>query len=210
MSLLRSGVPAVYAITDPSRGTHSVLAAALCAAGARWIQIREKEMADRALFEEVERALAAVAGRAAIFVNDRADIAIASGAGGVHVGDDDLPPRLIRRASGGRPLLVGYSTHSVDDAVAAARDEAVDYVAVGPIFRSPTKDVREPRGLELIRSVRAVTDKPIVAIGGIGTENIGEVIRAGADCAAVISALYGPGNLGDNVKALIDEAESAR
>ena len=139
MTLRRSDVPAVYAITDPARGTHSFLAAELCAAGVRWIQIREKEMADRALFEEVQRALAAVHGNATIFVNDRADVAIASGAGGVHVGDEDMPPRLIRLAAGGRPLLVRYSTHSVEDAAAAAREEAIDYIAVGPIFRSPTR-----------------------------------------------------------------------
>jgi thiamine-phosphate pyrophosphorylase len=210
VTLPRSEVPALYAITDASRGTHASLAAALSSAGVRWIQIREKEMADRALYEEIRRAMGLVAKDVTVFVNDRADLAIAGGAHGVHLGDEDLSPALARKAAAGRPLRIGYSTHSVEEAEAAAADPAVDYIAVGPIFRSSTKDVREPRGLELIRAVRALTDKPLVAIGGIARDNIARVILAGADSAAVISALYAPGAMQENVAALIEEAESAR
>lgn len=208
--ILHLRVPPIYAITDPSRGAHQDLVLALVAAGVQWIQIREKEMPDAVLLMELTSIVRAVPSGVTLLVNDRADLAIASGAHGVHLGDDDLPPRLARRAAGNRHLLIGFSTHDPGEARDAAADPAVDYIAVGPVYRSPTKDVREPRGLELVREVRGMTDKPLVAIGGIDRTNIAEVLRAGADSAAVISALYSGASIAENVRALIEEAGSAR
>jgi thiamine-phosphate pyrophosphorylase len=210
VSLARSDVPPLYAITDPSRGSHRQLVAALSAAGAKWVQVREKTTADAELLFELEEILRAAPPELVLFVNDRADLALAAGAHGVHVGDEDLPPRMARDAAAGRPLLIGYSTHSLEEVREAEANPAVDYIAVGPIFTSPTKNVREALGLEFVRRARDLTSRPLVAIGGINRSNIGDVLRAGADSTAVISALYGGGRIDENVRGLLMEASRAR
>lgn len=133
-----------------------------------------------------------------VIVNDRADIAALSRADGVHVGQGDLDPADARRIVGGY-AVVGLSTHSLEQARAAAR-APVDYIAVGPIFSSSTKDAGcAPVGTALVSEVRAMLDKegiekPIVAIGGITLERAAEVIRAGAASVAVISDLLSTRN----------------
>ena len=132
-----------------------------------------------------------------MIVNDRADIAKLAGANGVHVGQDDLDPAFARRLLGG-DAIIGVSTHSLDQVRAAAK-MAVDYVAVGPIFGTSTKDTGyRAVGMTVVREAAAILreggSKPVVAIGGITLERAPEVIRAGAASVAVISDLLSTGD----------------
>jgi thiamine-phosphate diphosphorylase len=124
-----------------------------------------------------------------LIVNDRLDIALAVDADGVHLGQADLPASVARNIMGSGRIL-GVSAETVAEAVAAEKDGA-DYLGVGPVFdaRGTKPDAGEPRGLELIASVRRRCRLPIVAIGGIDADNARKVLEAGADAAAVISAI---------------------
>lgn len=208
MRLSRTDVPPLYAITDYSRTDPSRdLVSELITAGVKWIQVRMKGSADLDFYETVRRAAGTLPAKVKLFVNDRLDIALACMADGVHLGDRDLPVGVARQVAGQSPILIGYSTHSVEDAIGASRDGTVDYVAIGPIFRSPTKNVRPPLGVEVIEELRGKTEKPIVAVGGIDHTRIQSVLSAGADAAAVISALYDGGSISDNVKRLLDAVD---
>jgi thiamine-phosphate pyrophosphorylase len=156
--------------------------------GVKIVQYRDK-VSPAAEMCEVCAALREIAWqRGVIFiVNDRADIARASDADGVHLGQDDLPVSSARQLLGSRKII-GKSTHSLAQARRAAKED-VDYIAVGPIFSTPAKPGTRPVGTELLARVRNVTDKPIIAIGGINRHNLGEVLEKGADGAAVISAI---------------------
>ncbi|MBW2541410.1 MAG: thiamine phosphate synthase [Deltaproteobacteria bacterium] len=165
-------------------------ARAACEGGARVVQLRAKCAADSTALEWAEaiRALTREFG-AAFFVNDRFDLALAAGADGVHLGQEDIPPSRIPAAARSR-LLIGRSTHSLAQAREASED-AVDYIAFGPIFATGSKDSpHEPRGVErLAEVVRAVQPRPVIAIGGIDLGNVARVIEAGAAGVAVISAI---------------------
>jgi thiamine-phosphate pyrophosphorylase len=124
-----------------------------------------------------------------LIVNDRADIALASDADGVHLGQEDLPLPAARRLMGER--TIGISTHNADQARAAEAGGA-DYVGFGPVFGTATKDTGYgARGLEMLGQVRGAVKLPIVAIGGINERNVVQVWRAGADAAAIISDILG-------------------
>jgi thiamine-phosphate pyrophosphorylase len=184
-------LPPLYAIVDPlDTGRDPVaLAEAFLAGGARLLQLRLKSVGSRALLDVAERIAARARDAGATFlVNDRPDVARAVAADGVHLGQDDLPVAAARRVlPAGR--LVGVSTHDVDEACAAAA-AGVDYVGVGPVFATATKEkALAPRGLELVRAVRAAVSCPIVAIGGITAETAPAVIATGADAVAMIAAL---------------------
>jgi thiamine-phosphate pyrophosphorylase len=207
VTLNRSEVPPLYALTRSEPPLADVRA--LVAAGLRWIQIRDKSSPDSVLFEDLRQAKE-LARNVRLFVNDRVDLALASGLDGVHLGSSDLDPLHARLVAGPRPLLVGYSTHDAQEAIDAANRPEVDYVAIGPIFSSPTKNVREPLGVEVIRRIRESISIPIIAIGGINPSNIAAVLGAGADSAAVISSLYANGDVAGNVRSLMDAAGSAR
>ena len=186
-------LPPLYAITDlaaSSLPTHAEVVLSLLAGGARLIQVRDKRPSDRARVADLSAALvAARPAGAVLIVNDRVDLAIITGADGVHLGEEDLPAGVARRLLGPN-RLVGISTHSVDAAVAAAA-LPVDYVALGPIYTSATKvTARTPLGPEAIAAVKARTETAIVAIGGITLERLAEVRGAGADSVAVIADLY--------------------
>jgi len=151
------------------------------------IQYRDKQASSRELLEKSKQLSEVLAARSITFIlNDRADVAALAGASGVHVGQDDLRVEGARAVVGaGR--LVGVSTHNHEQFEQAAVTSA-DYIAVGPIFSTSTKVNPDPVvGTELIGEVRSLTDKPIVAIGGITLERAEEVIQAGADSVAVIS-----------------------
>ncbi|MBD0373137.1 MAG: thiamine phosphate synthase [Pyrinomonadaceae bacterium] len=185
-------LPRLYAITDArlSGLSHAEQVLRLAGGGARLIQLREKHRDAREFFREAEAAFEE-ARRAGVplIINDRVDIALALGADGVHLGQDDLPPEAARRILGER-AVIGYSTHNLEQAVAAAR-LPIDYLAIGPIFQTSSKDNSDPViGLDSLRRVReAVPDLPLVAIGGITPQNAQETLAAGADSLAVISAL---------------------
>ena len=154
------------------------------------IQLREKEWPSGQLLPLAERLRDRCRRAGATFiVNDRVDLAVAVGADGVHLGQDDLPPRAARALL--RPgMVLGRSTHSVGQAREAQADGA-DYIAVGSMFPTRTKPDFQLVGPELIRAIRPETRSPLVGIGGVTRENVAEVIRAGADGVAVISAVCG-------------------
>jgi len=197
--------PFVYPIVDVARLRGRDVAAvvdALARAGAHLIQLRAKAVGDRRLLELAREAMAA--GRAAgarLVINDRADVARLVGADGLHVGQDDLAPADARRVIGLPPLL-GLSTHGLAQ-LAAAEAEPVDYVAIGPVFTTGSKDNPDPVvGLEIVRRARAATARPLVAIGGITRANARSVVEAGADGVAVISDLLDAPDLGHALGAL--------
>jgi thiamine-phosphate pyrophosphorylase len=186
--------PFVYPIVDASRvapGRIGEVVAALAGAGARLIQLRAKTLGDGARVESARAAVAAAhAEGALLIVNDRPDVARIADADGVHVGQDDLPPADVR-ALLGPGAIVGLSSHDLGQAVAAGA-AGVDYVAVGPVFVTTTKERPDPVvGLALVRAARAALAGPLVAIGGITAGNAREVVDAGADGVAVVSALSG-------------------
>lgn len=188
--------PFVYPIVDaalvPGGGVGDAVAA-LAAAGARLLQLRGKTLPDCALVAAAREAVAAAhAAGALLIVNDRPDVARIAGADGVHVGQDDLEPSDVRRLLPGG--IVGISTHDAAQVEAAARSGA-DYVAVGPVHPTTTKDRPDPVvGLALVRAARAALRLPLVAIGGITRDNAREVADAGADGIAVASALLRAGD----------------
>ena len=135
-------------------------------------------------------------------VNNRLDIALAVGADGVHVGQSDLPAAVARKLIGAGKIL-GVSATTLDEAVRAEEDGA-DYIGLGPIFeaRGTKPDAGQPLGLDLIRAARERCALPIVAIGGINGSNICDVFEAGADCAAIISAIVSAPDIADAVRRL--------
>jgi len=124
-----------------------------------------------------------------LIINDRVDVALAVGAHGVHLGQDDMPPEAARKLLG-PDAIIGYSTHNIEQAIAATK-LPIDYLALGPIFATTTKtDTAPVLGLEGLRVVRQMIGSfPLVAIGGITHANAREVIQAGADSVAVINAV---------------------
>ncbi len=183
--------PALYAILDQQVMKAPVVKCAkeLAAAGVELIQYRAKEITPRAYFATCSSLAEALAtAKARLIINDRPDIAAMVGAGGVHVGQDDLTPDDARKICGsGR--WVGLSTHNIEQ-VRAAASAPVDYIALGPIFPTSTKQKPDPVvGTSLIREARKLTRKPLVAIGGITLERAPEVFAAGANSVAVIRDL---------------------
>jgi len=158
------------------------------AAGVTFFQYRNKGGSRRQIYE-TSQLLARTAARAgAVFiVNDHADIAAAVDADGVHLGQDDLPVLYARKLLGNKKLI-GVSTHSIDQALAAEAARA-DYVGFGPLFKTATKDAGTAQGIENLVVIKKTVSIPVIAIGGINQENIGEVMRTGAEGAAVISAV---------------------
>jgi len=185
-------LPQIYPITDTSISglSHAEQVERLIAGGAALIQIREKSAASGEFYRSA-MAAAEISGAAGVplIINDRVDIAIAVGAAGVHLGQEDLPPTQAR-AMLGTKAIIGYSTHTLEQARAAAA-LPVDYIAFGPIFPTSSKANADTIvGLEGLRAARQVTgDIPLVAIGGITDSNLLSVLAAGADSAAMIGAL---------------------
>ena len=182
----------LYAITDAqlSNYTHVEIVERMLKGGARLIQLRDKEASAKDLLDAARTCLKLTrAVRATLIINDRVDVAMAADADGVHLGQDDLTVAEAR-ALLGQNKIIGVSTHSITQFEAALATSA-NYLAVGPIFPTTTKANPDPVvGLELLRQARSLTSLPLVAIGGITLENAAEVIAAGADSVAVISALY--------------------
>jgi thiamine-phosphate pyrophosphorylase len=185
--------PFLYPIIDTglcrSRGIDPVaLGEAFLAGGARMLQLREKGESSAAFLALADALVTAVErGGGLLVINDRADIALLSGAGGVHVGQDDLPVAGVRRIVP-PSTIVGLSTHD-ESQVDRASTELASYIAVGPIFGTSTKETGyTARGLDLVRYA-AGRGKPVVAIGGIRLQNVSDLIRAGASGIAVISDL---------------------
>jgi thiamine-phosphate pyrophosphorylase len=189
---LRINLPKIYPVTDArlSGLSHAEQVRRLSAGGATFVQLREKHLGPREFCREAEEALLVARSRGVrLIINDRVDIALALSADGVHLGQHDLPPAAARELLGER-ALIGFSTHNVEQAREAAR-LPVDYLAIGPIFHTTSKENPDPVvGLDGLRRVRqAVGSVPLVAIGGIRLEHVRDVLRAGADSVALISLL---------------------
>lgn len=186
----------VYALVDPERAREPLpaLARRLADGGATLIQLRDKLRSTRRLVEEARAVKEALIPTGVPFlINDRVDVALAAAADGVHIGQDDMSPADARRVLG-RKAIIGLSVHSLAELAASSLD-ALDYVAVGAVFATASKDDAPapigPAGVrQLVAAIRARAPKlPICAISGIDASNAGEVIAAGADGVAVISAL---------------------
>jgi thiamine-phosphate pyrophosphorylase len=153
-----------------------------------FFQYRNKNGTRREIYETALRLERAIRTSGALFIlNDHADIAAAVGADGVHLGQDDLPIAVARRILGPE-ALIGISTHSLEQA-RAAQTAGADYIGFGPIYQTRTKDAGEVQGLENLAAVAAAVSIPVIAIGGITVDTIGDVMRAGASGAAVIGAV---------------------
>lgn len=201
-------IPKIYPITDTrlSGLSHAEMVEQFAAGGGAFIQLREKSADPKTFYNEAVAAVkAARKAGVQIIINDRVDIALAVNAHGVHLGQDDLPPAAAREILGS-DAIIGFSTHTIEQAKRAAA-LPVDYIAFGPIFATSTKsDAEAVVGLKLLAEVRkTIGEFPLVAIGGINTENIAEVLQNGADSAAVISALYG-GNIADDLRKLTERS----
>ncbi len=184
----------VYPLThypNPSGASHVDLAMSFLRGGSRFFQVRAKDFPDRSIFDELQQISAACEmHRARFIVNDRLDLALAGAAAGVHLGQNDLPVTVARRLLG-PTAIIGLSTHHEQQFLEGLREE-VDYLALGPIFASPTKPgANPPVGCETLARLTSMTQLPVVAIGGITLENITEVWEAGAASAAIISDIVG-------------------
>ena len=185
--------PRLYAIMDASllRTSELAFAEMMAKSGVALIQYRNKQASSRSLFQTSQSLAEFLTPCGARFiVNDRPDVARLAGAGGVHVGQEDLGVEEARVICG-PPRWVGVSTHTLEQVREAANTSA-DYIAVGPVFATSTKEKPDPVvGLDFIRRARALTAKPLVGIGGITLQRAAEVFRAGADSLAVARDLLG-------------------
>jgi thiamine-phosphate pyrophosphorylase len=202
-------LPRVYPILDTetlaNRGIGVELAAAaFLESGAGILQFRHKAHWSREVFATAQAVARLCREAGALFVvNDRADFALLLGAG-LHVGQDDLPPRDARKLLGSDGFI-GYSSHTLRQ-LCTAGGEPVDYVALGPVFSTASKRNADPVvGVEEIRRCRPLLDKPLVAIGGITRENAAEVLRAGADSVALISGLLPEGATPQSLRQRMEE-----
>ena len=182
----------LYAVTDRAwvgRQTLPEQVEAALKGGATCVQLREKEL-DGAAFLEEARTLAALCRRYGVplIINDNVEVALASGADGVHVGQDDLTVEQVRRLAGDR-LIVGVSAHSVEQALAAQAGGA-DYLGVGAVFATATKSDARVLPRETLAKICRAVDIPVVAIGGIGEDNLLQLAGTGVDGAALVSAIF--------------------
>jgi thiamine-phosphate pyrophosphorylase len=211
----------LYALLDPEcAGGHDLAALGreVVAGGATLVQLRDKHGSTRRLIEETRAIKTALAGSGVpVLVNDRVDVALAAGADGVHVGQDDMPAAEARRLLG-RSAVIGLSVKTIAQAQAAPL-EALDYVCVGGVFVTTSKDnASAPIGVAGLKNVLAALrararDFPVGAIAGIDETNAGEVVSAGADGVAVISALSlapDPTEAARRLRGIVDKSLHAR
>jgi len=199
-------LPLIYLITAGETSVHTRpaseefqkivrLVKAAISAGVDLIQIREKRLLTGVLYELCERIVGLRNRQTKILVNDRADVAIAAGADGVHLTSSSLPPGIIRETFGGE-ILIGVSTHTEEEVI-AAREQGADFVVFGPVFETRSK-VRygEPQGLSRLSSVVSrVSSFPVLALGGVNVDNAHDCLRAGAAGVAAIGMFQDPEKL---------------
>ncbi len=183
----------VYLITDRQQTKLPLQEAVRLAleGGVRAIQLREKDLPIRELLSLAQRIRAITTEfEAKLFINDRVDVAVAVEADGVHLGHQSMPPEAVRKVVGKR-MLIGVSTHTVGEAEAAEKGGA-DFVTFGPVFATPSKlQYGAPAGIEALKTVKQQTTIPVFGLGGIKPENLREVMNAGVDGIAMISAVFG-------------------
>ena len=157
--------------------------------GAAYVQLREKDVSTRFFVEEAKRIKNILEQyRVPLIINDRVDVALACGAEGVHIGQEDMPYEIVRKLMG-QKAIIGLSVEKWED-VEVSQKLNVNYIGVSPVFSTPTKtDTKGAWGLEGLAKIKAFSRHPLVAIGGINESNVREVVKAGADCVAVVSAI---------------------
>jgi thiamine-phosphate diphosphorylase len=210
MSLTICPVYPLTATTNRHGLSHSDLAARLISGGASWIQFRGKDLSDRDLYREAlrTRSVCRDAG-ATLIVNDRIDLALATEADGVHLGQTDLPPDVARRLLGAK-AIIGLSTHTREEFL-RAQGEDVNYLAIGPIFSTRTKaSDYPPLGLEAVASLVGVSRFPVIAIGGITWEVAPELWKRGITSVAVISDIVNAEDPSDRVRQYLLSAKTMR
>jgi len=209
---MRLVLPRLYVILDAALITFPErdCALSLAEAGVRLLQYRNKSAPARRYLDSSRELAETLRPRGvSFFVNDRPDVAALAGATGVHVGQEDLDVEQARRVLG-QDKLVGVSTHNLEQFERAAASSA-DYIAVGPIYDTSTKANPDPVvGVDLLRRVRGLSDKPVVAIGGITLEHAAAVIEAGADSIAVISGILSAPDPGQRARQYIKILETAK
>lgn len=206
-------LPAVYPITDVrlSGLSHAEQVAQLIAGGATLIQLREKEQSPRDFYRDAAAALSIARKHdVQLIINDRVDIALALGADGVHLGQTDLPPAAARRLLG-KKAIIGFSTHNIEQ-IRIAAALPITYLAVGPMFETSTKRNPDPSvHLEVLQLARALVEHiPLVAIGGITTENAQLVFQKGADSVALISGLLADSETASRMREILALTQKPR
>lgn len=195
-------LPTLYPITDVrlSGHSHAEQIERLAAGGATFIQLRDKTARPSDFYKAALEAVAAARRlNVRVIINDRVDVALAVKADGVHLGQDDLPPEAVRRVVG-PDFIIGYSTHNLEQAMRADSTPA-DYVAIGPVFQTSTKENPDPVvALDEVRAIKESISKPLVAIGGITLSRSRPLLEAGADSLAIISDLYSTGNITERAR----------
>lgn len=171
-------------------------------AGIPAIQYREKNQSTKKMLEQCKKLKKICKGKALFFVNDRADLALASNADGLHLGQDDLPLKKARELFPN--AIIGITVHNIEEAVNAEAKEA-DYVSVSPVFHTDTKkDAGKEVGLKMVKRVKSAVGIPVIGIGGINQENAGKVIESGADGIAVVSCIVASENVLESSKKLLE------
>jgi thiamine-phosphate pyrophosphorylase len=157
--------------------------------GAAYVQLREKDISTRFFVDEAIRIKKLlVPYKVPLIINDRVDVALACGAEGVHIGQEDMPYEIVRKLMGPK-AIIGLSVETWED-VLVSQELDVNYIGVSPVFSTPTKtDTKGAWGLEGLAKIKAFSRHPLVAIGGINESNVRDVVKAGADCVAVVSAI---------------------
>ena len=216
MSRLNPDILRLYLVTDQSLTPGRCLADVVGAAvqgGVSCVQLREKSLATREFFAQAMMLKELLAPHCVpLVINDRIDIALACCAEGVHLGQSDMPVEMARKLLP-PDVFIGWSVESMDD-VFHSSNLPVDYLGISPIFATPTKtDTKNAWGIDGLVEVRAFTRLPLVAIGGIHVGNAPEVLRAGADGLAIVSALCAaddPQATAEKLRAFCDEEMKAR
>jgi len=191
-----------YFITDSEMSKNGIIDDVKNAinAGCKIIQYREKKLSTREMIKEAELIKKECNKKALFLINDRIDIALAVDADGVHIGQNDMPIEIARNILGDEKII-GLSVNNLDEAI-KAQNYGLNYIGVGPIFTTETKkNTRSPCGSSMIGKIKEHVNLPIIAIGGINKNNIEEVLHAGADSIAAVSAIL---NSNDVYKELCD------
>jgi thiamine-phosphate pyrophosphorylase len=187
----------LYLVTDRSMCGNKPMERVVIQAvkgGAAYVQLREKEISTRHYLEEAIKLKKVLKPyKIPLIINDRVDVALACGAEGVHIGQEDMPYEIVRKLMG-KKTIIGLSVETWDDVIASQKLD-VNYIAVSPVFSTPTKtNTKGAWGIEGVARIKAFSRHPLIAIGGLNESNIRDVIKAGAGCVAVVSAICASSN----------------
>lgn len=202
----------LYAVTDIKRPDSDVLEKIENAlrGGVDIIQVRSKQLTDGSLYQLSLRVKELASRyRKLFFINDRADLALAVDADGLHIGQDDMPVEAVRQifSRARADIFIGKSTHSIEQAFGTAAED-VDYIGLGPVFSTPTKADYVPVGPEIINEVCTGVKKPVVVIGGINEYNLGNVLKSGARRIAVVRAIFEAENTYEAAKSIRQQIDT--